>query len=82
MKVLPQEVEVWYLIPALRKEITKALIKDFGKNQREVSAILGVSEGAVSQYLSSKRGNELKFSKEELGEIGRLIELEIENSVC
>ena len=71
MKVMPQEIEVWYLIPALRKEITKFLIKDFNKSQKDVSVILGVSEGAISQYLSSKRGNELKFSKEELEEIGK-----------
>tara|TARA_Y100000310_G_scaffold328062_1_gene395494 strand:+ start:33539 stop:33886 length:348 start_codon:yes stop_codon:yes gene_type:complete len=71
---MPQEIEVWYLIPALRKEIAKALIKDFQKSQKDVSVILGISEGAVSQYLNSKRGSELKFSKEELEEIRRVAE--------
>jgi len=68
---MPQEIEVWYLIPALRKEITKFIIKNFGKSQKDVSVILGISEGAVSQYLNSKRGSELKFSKDELEEIGK-----------
>ena len=69
MNSLPQELEIWYLIPALRRELTKIFIAEFKLNQKQVSKILGITEGAVSQYLSSKRGNELKFSKKELNEI-------------
>jgi len=65
MKSLPQEIEVWYLIPALRRELAKILISDFGMRQKKVSEILGITESAVSQYLSSKRGNELRFSEKE-----------------
>lgn len=69
MKIFPQEVEVWYLIPAIRKELAKSLIKDFGFNQKKVSEIFSVTEGAVSQYIKSKRGNELKFNKREIKEL-------------
>lgn len=69
MNSLPQELEIWYLIPALRRELTNIFISDFKLNQKQVSKILGITESAVSQYLSSKRGNELKFSKRELKEI-------------
>ncbi|MBI2003991.1 transcriptional regulator [Candidatus Pacearchaeota archaeon] len=69
MNPLPQELEIWYLIPALRRELTKIFISDFKFSQKQISKILGITESAVSQYLSSKRGNELKFSKKEIREI-------------
>lgn len=69
MKSLPQEIEVWYLIPALRKEIAKILISDFGMNQKQVSQTLKITESAVSQYLKSKRGSELRFSEKDIEEI-------------
>ena len=69
---MPQELEVWYLIPALRRELTKILISNFNLNQKEISKILGITESAISQYLKSKRGNELKFSKEEFEEIKKV----------
>ncbi|MEK6872862.1 MAG: transcriptional regulator [Nanoarchaeota archaeon] len=69
MKLLPQELEVWYLIPALRRELAKILISDFGMSQKQVSQTLEITESAVSQYLKSKRGSELKFSKEDIEKI-------------
>src|SRR3989344_4073223 len=69
MKLMPQEVEVWYLIPALRRELSKIFISDFKLSQKQISEVLGITESAVSQYLSSKRGDELKFSKKEIDKI-------------
>ena len=69
MKSLPQEIEVWYLIPSLRRELAKILISDFGMNQKQISQILGVTESAVSQYLKSKRGSELRFSEKDIEKI-------------
>ena len=66
---MPQEVEVWYLIPALRRELSKIFISDFKLSQKQISEVLGITESAVSQYLSSKRGDELKFSKKEIDKI-------------
>lgn len=74
MNSLPQELEIWYLIPALRRELTKIFISEFKLNQKQISKILGITESAVSQYLSSKRGNELKFSKKEIKEIKKTAE--------
>jgi predicted transcriptional regulator len=59
---LPQEIEVWYIIPAIRRELAKQLIKK-GLKQREVAEILGTTEAAVSQYLHKKRAQEIKFPK-------------------
>ena len=37
------------------------LIDEHGLSQKKVASILGISEGAVSQYLNSKRGAGVKF---------------------
>jgi uncharacterized protein len=59
---MPQEIEVWYVLPALRRELAIAL-KENGLSQREVAKKLGITESAVSQYLSNKRGKEFGFPK-------------------
>ena len=65
MNSLPQELEIWYLIPALRRELTKIFISDFKLSQKKISEILGITESAVSQYQNSKRAQDLKFAKKE-----------------
>jgi len=54
--VHPQEVEVFYIIPSIRKHITK-LLKSSGMPQKKIALILGVRESTVSQYVSDKRAN-------------------------
>jgi len=61
MKVLPQELEVWYIIPAIRKSLSKCLIKDFEMSYEKVGAILGISKAAVSQYMKNKRATKIKL---------------------
>lgn len=56
----PQEVEVFYVLPALRKGIAEAM-KLQGKSQKQIASLLGVTEPAVSQYLSSKRASHMDF---------------------
>jgi len=48
---------VWYLLPLIRKEFAKSLIKDHGLTQRKAAEKLGITESAVSQYVSKKRGD-------------------------
>jgi len=69
---MPQEIEVWYLIPAIRMNIARILIKKFNKTQKEVAEIFGVTEAAISQYVSSKRGNEIKFNSLEINQIEKV----------
>ena len=66
---MPQEIEVWYVIPALRRELAKSMINDIKLNQKQVAAIMGLTEAAVSQYLHSKRAKEVVFTKAVLEEI-------------
>ncbi|MBA3044390.1 helix-turn-helix domain-containing protein, partial [archaeon] len=48
---MPCEVIIWYILPGIRREITKSLLKN-GLSQREVAKKLGITDAAVSQYLS------------------------------
>lgn len=59
LKILqPQEIEAFYLLPALRRELAKAL-KNQGNDQKTIASLLGVSGAAVSHYFSGKRGAEM-----------------------
>tara|TARA_Y100000310_G_scaffold345811_1_gene470322 strand:- start:8037 stop:8414 length:378 start_codon:yes stop_codon:yes gene_type:complete len=61
MYTLPQEVEVWYIIPALRRELSKCMIKDYKVTYEKVGQILGISKAAISQYLKKKRAARIKL---------------------
>jgi predicted transcriptional regulator len=58
---MPQEIEVWYVLPAIRKELAKALVASHGTTQKQAAELLGVTEAAISQYLTSKRGSDIVF---------------------
>ena len=58
----PQEIEVFYVIPALRRELA-LFMKQGGKSQREIAHLLGVTEPAVSQYMTSKRAALVRFNE-------------------
>lgn len=72
--VMPQEIEVWYLIPALRRELAKIFIKDYSFTQKKSAEILGITNAAISQYLSSKRGEKINFKEKEVKEIKKSAE--------
>lgn len=68
MKV-PCEIIVWEVLPIIRKEFAKSLIKDHGCTQRKAAEILGLTEASVSRYISDKRGEIKKLNKEMMKEI-------------
>lgn len=59
---LPQELEVWYIFPAIRRELALAM-KTNGIKQVEIAKKLGVTKSAITQYLNNKRGNEIELNK-------------------
>lgn len=76
MYLLPQEIEVWYIIPAIRKELAKLLTKDHELSYEKTGNILGISKAAVSQYLSNKRANKVKLNsitKKEIKKSAKII---------
>ena len=58
----PCELIVWYVIPTIRAELAKELIK-LGLSQKEVSEKLGITQSAVSQYVKDKRGKGIPVNK-------------------
>jgi uncharacterized protein len=63
-KLMPQEIEVWYIIPALRRELARVFVEEYNLSQKEVAGLLGVTEAAISQYKKSKRATEFKSSSD------------------
>ena len=59
----PQEVEVWFVLPALRRQFVIALKKQ-GMKQKEIASLMNLTEPAVSQYLKNKRGDSIEFTQE------------------
>lgn len=51
---LPQETELWYVIPTIRKALVVELKKQDIK-QKDIAPLLGITESAVSQYVKDKR---------------------------
>ncbi|MDR1819509.1 MAG: transcriptional regulator [Methanobrevibacter sp.] len=51
----PCELVVWYVIPTARSILAKELF-NLGMKQKEISNLLDITQPAVSQYLSDKRG--------------------------
>ena len=68
--LMPQEIEVWEVLPALRRQLAIELVSQ-GHSQREAASRLGITEAAVSQYLSSKRGKALVLSAQTKATVGK-----------
>ena len=66
----PQEIEVWYIIPALRRKFSRCMVKKYGLSQRKTADLLGVTESAISQYVNKKRANEINLGCEIAKKIG------------
>jgi hypothetical protein len=54
--LLPCEVAVKSVIPAIRSAIARELTETHGLKQKEVAELLGVTQTAVSKYTSHCRG--------------------------
>ena len=79
MYLLPQEVEVWYIIPAVRKELARLLTGKYEYSYEKTGKILGISKAAVSQYLSNKRANKIKLNPDTKAEIEKSAEIIAKN---
>ena len=57
----PCEIVVWYVIPAIRSELAKELL-NLGMKQKDVSELMDITQPAVSQYITDKRGSGVKLN--------------------
>ena len=53
---VPCEIVAKTVLPAMRAMVTKELIKAHDLKQVEVAQLLGITQGAVSQYMRGERG--------------------------
>ncbi|MEM3396743.1 MAG: transcriptional regulator [Thermoplasmata archaeon] len=79
MKKVPCEDAVWEILPAIRRELAISLIKEHSLTQRDTAKILGLTEAAVSQYISSKRGGRMVLPPEVMPEVKKAAETIILN---
>ena len=64
----PCEIVVWYVIPAIRSELAKELL-NLGMKQKDVSELMDITQPAVSQYITDKRGSGIKLNEDVRGMI-------------
>jgi len=67
--ILPQEIEVWYIIPAIRKEMAICLSKKHKLSYDKISLIMGLTKTAISQYVSGKRVEKIRLHPEAKREV-------------
>ncbi|HKM08910.1 MAG TPA: transcriptional regulator [Candidatus Methanomethylophilaceae archaeon] len=53
---IPCEIVVWYVLPTIRREIAKELVRVHGLKQAVVARKFEVTDAAISQYITRKRG--------------------------
>ncbi len=53
----PCEILVWYVLPTIRRELARSMIEDHNLTQAQAAKKLDVTNAAISQYRSAKRGN-------------------------
>lgn len=63
--LLPCEVAVKSVIPAIRSAIARELTQTYGLKQKKVAELLGVTQTAVSKYTSHCRGAVLEIKEVE-----------------
>jgi predicted transcriptional regulator len=68
-----QEIEVWYVIPAIRREMVLEL-KKRKVSQKAAARLLCLTEAAVSQYMSGKRGTDVRFGPDMRSEIRKSVD--------
>ena len=59
---LPQEISTWYIIPAIRREFVKEMIRQ-GLSQKQSADKLGLTQAAVSNYMKDKRASGIRLNE-------------------
>ncbi len=49
-----------YVVPAARASIAKALVKKYKMSEKDAARMLGVTQAAISKYVSSKYSQKIK----------------------
>jgi len=69
VNTLPQEIEVWYIIPAIRKEMAKTFSKDYNLSYDKIAFMMGLTKSAISHYIAGKRVEKIRLHPKALEEL-------------
>lgn len=61
--ILPCEVAVKSVVPAVKALMAQQLVEEHGMNQEQVAEVLGISQSAVSKYFRKVRGHVIEVDK-------------------
>lgn len=78
----PQEIEVWYVLPAIRRELSRLLINRFKWSQKKVADLFHVSKACVSNYINNKRAKQVKFDNKMFVELCKSAEKLANHKSC
>jgi len=70
--LLPCEVGVKTVLPAIRAEMARDLVEKHGMKEQQAAKILGLSQSAISRYATKNRGNIITI--EDVPEVQKLID--------
>jgi predicted transcriptional regulator len=59
--ILPCEVGVKTVLPAVKAIMARSIVEKHGLNEKQTADLLGLSQSAISRYLSRERGNLLNI---------------------
>jgi predicted transcriptional regulator len=76
--VFPQEIDLWYILPTIRKEFAIEMMKK-DISQKEIAKKLDLTEAAISYYKKEKRASEVIFNNKIKNEIRKSVEKLITN---
>ncbi len=57
--LLPCEVGVKTILPAVKAIMARSIVEKHGLKEKETATLLGLSQSAVSRYMTRNRGNNL-----------------------
>jgi len=75
----PCEKAVWQILPTIRSKVAKELTR-LGLSQIEISERLGITQPAVSHYMTSKRGTTI-FVNNDTRALIKLLAQDVANGV-
>lgn len=59
--ILPCEVGVKTVLPAVKAIMARSIVEKHGLNEKQTANLLGLSQSAVSRYVGRERGNQLSL---------------------
>ncbi|MBI2451734.1 hypothetical protein HYV50_01490 [Candidatus Pacearchaeota archaeon] len=69
MHTLPQEIEVWYIIPAIRREMSMCFSKEHKISYDNIALMMGLTKAAISQYIAGKRVEKIRMHPKAIEEV-------------